>query len=475
MKYNSKAFHEIWESLIQHIDDREQGTLNSRPVSSRTTFSLDELEKMWPPLRLEPNQALAWFNKNLAPYLSMSNGPRYFGFVTGGVTPAGLMGDMLTSLWDQNVMCHGDSIAPKIEQFTIKKLIEFFSLPASFKGIFTTGATAANIVSLALARQILAERLSFDVAEYGLNALPNIRILSALPHASIAKAASILGLGRQSVKLIPTSHSSAMIDCVALERTLAQNRDSMTIVVASAGEVNTAAFDPIDKIADLCHHYGAWLHVDAAFGLFARVSSKHKIYTQGIENADSITTDLHKWMNVPYDCGLMLSKHGHHLPKIFHSQAAYLPETNANAFDNQHPMNCGIENSRRFRALPVLMNLLCYGKKSYRQMITRHCHLALTLSDYLRRSTHYQLLHPTLLNVVIFRVKNGGTSTQELLSKLNASGSVFVTPSSFQGTMAIRVAICNWRTKKEDIERLIVLLTAIDKNMKKHDRSMTGL
>jgi glutamate/tyrosine decarboxylase-like PLP-dependent enzyme len=236
--------------------------------------------------------------------LSGSPGPRYLGFVTGGSTPAAIAGDWLTSAYDQNVGSDGDSIATTVERETLSMLRDLFALPEQFEGVFVSGATQANLVALATARQWAAQRMGVDVSELGLwNMLP-IPVLGRAPHASILKALSILGMGRQSFEYITCLPVRQAVDPQAVAHRLASLDGRPAIVVASAGEVNTGDFDDIEALAGVCKAYGAWLHVDGAFGLYAACEPTRAHLLNGLENADSITTDGHKCINVPYDSGI---------------------------------------------------------------------------------------------------------------------------------------------------------------------------
>src|SRR6266700_1358410 len=344
--------------------------------------------------------ALSQFRNKYEAQLSGSPGPRYLGFVTGGSTPAALAGDWLTSAYDQNVGSDGDSIATTVERETLRLLRDLFALPEQFEGAFVSGATQANLVALATARQWAAQRLGIDVSEEGLWNLPRIPVLSGAPHVSILKVLSILGMGRQSVEYIPCLPGRSVVDVQALGERLAALDGKPAIVVASAGEVNTGDFDDIVAVARLCQTYGAWLHVDGAFGLFAACDPAHAHLLRGLEAADSITVDGHKWLNVPYDSGFVFTRHIALQEQTFKAIAAYL----GNTPDLLHRTP---EDSRRFRALPAWMTLMAYGREGYGTLVARCCSLAQQMGQGIEQSARFELLAPVRLNIVCFVLRNG--------------------------------------------------------------------
>ena len=258
-----------------------------------------------PAVGCAPEAAVGEWFQQAAPGIVRSSGPRYFGFVTGGSTPAALAGDWLASALDQNAGSWLMSpAAAQTEVTVVRWLLELFSLPASWSGALTSGATMANLCGLAAGRQWVSRRLGFDAARDGLGGRPAIPVIaSAEIHQSAIKALGILGLGRDVLRIVPAH--DGIIDLDAFDRAL-RDCEGPAVVVANAGEVNTGAFDPIRAMAErgAAHAPGAWLHVDAAFGLYAALSPRHAALLDGIELADSVASDAHKWLNVPYDCGI---------------------------------------------------------------------------------------------------------------------------------------------------------------------------
>ncbi len=306
--------------------------------------------------------------------LIASSGPRYFHFVTGGVTPAALGADWLASLTDQNSGDWGGApLTSQLEAVSIRWLLDLFGLPAGWGGVLTTGATMANFVGLAAARRWWGMRQGVDVDEQGLAGLPRARVYSSgYVHPSDTKALAMLGLGRGGVERLSLD-AAGRLDLTALETELRALKGEPSIVIGSAGEVNAGDFDPIDTMADLAHEHGAWLHVDGAFGLFAAVSPRTRHLVEGVAKADSVIADGHKWLNVPYDCGFAFVRDPALSGPTFALNAAYLPSP-----DDPHPsyFSKGPESSRRARSLAVWATLRAYGRAGYREIVERHLDLA---------------------------------------------------------------------------------------------------
>lgn len=437
------------ESLSQDVAtwcSTFQSQLNHRPVAALSDHGLPE--RKLPKSGSGAQAAFEDFVSSIAPHLSGSAGPRYLGFVTGGATPAAVIADWLVAATDQNVAVPGDSIATEVEMQALSWLLELFDLPNHFDGVLTTGATASNVLGALCARQYAGERQGLDIAKSGLRGA-DIQVFSACPHASMIKVFSFTGLGREVMTPVPCLPDSEKMDVEILGKRLEDSDSAGKIVIASAGTVTGTDFDDLKKIAELCKGHEAWLHVDAAFGLFSRLTPGRFHYTEGIELADSITTDGHKWLNVPYDCGIFFTKHTELLQQSCSVAAPYLDV----ASGLPSFMDRGIENSRRFRALPVWMTLMAYGKEGYRQLVEKNCAQALSLADWIDTAEGYDLLTPCKLNVVVFRPKGlRDDEVKMMLAKINSSGKVYLTPGVWQGDKAIRAAFSNWRTTMEDVD-----------------------
>lgn len=404
------------------------------------------------------NGALDFFKSQYAHQVAATSGPRYYGFVTGGSTPAAVAGDWLVSAYDQNACGSNDSIAPQLERQTIHFLKQLFGLDDAFFGAFVTGATMSNFVSLAQGRQWVGEQHGIDFSNEGLGSVP-VRIVSGTAHSSTVKSLSMLGLGRNSLLRIPTLPDREAVDLEALEKTL-RDLSAPVIVVANAGTVNTVDFDDLEAIGRLKSKYSFWLHVDAAFGGFAAVSEKFRHLMKGINYADSVTIDAHKWLNVPYDAAMQFTRHKNLQLKVFQISAAYLsdPEKSPDYF-HYTP-----ESSRRWRSLSSWFTLMAYGKEGHREIVERNCQLAHLLGEAINASKHFRLLAPVKMNVVCFTLNDKAITpedVQKFLKAVRDDGRVFFTATIYKGIPAIRAAISNWQTQKEDIDIALEVITRI--------------
>ena len=402
--------------------------------------------------------ALSAFAERWEPGFAGSAGPRYLGFVTGGATPAALAGDWLASAYDQNPVAGIDSGAPDLERETLGWLRELFGLGVAQQGSFVSGATMSSFVGLALAREWLGEQKSLRVGEAGVAALGPVRVLSGAPHSSIYKALSMLGIGRQAVQLIAKQQGREAVDLAQLEAALQQLSGEPAIVVANAGTVNTVDFDDLAAIAALRERYPFWLHVDAAFGAFATLSPEHVHLTTGLDLADSICIDLHKWLNVPYDSAVQFSRRRDLQVRVFQNAAAYLGMPG----DNPDFVHLTPENSRRLRALAAWFALSAYGREGHAEIVQRNIACARDLGERIGKEPRLRLLAPVRMNVVCFTLAQdpGEARIQTLVRVLRDAGEVFMTPSVYEGVWCLRAAFSNWRTTHEDVERVMQALVA---------------
>lgn len=434
--------------------------LKDRPVGARNTeYGTQQL----PEDGIGGQAALLEFETSVAPKLSASAGPRYFGFVTGGATPAALAADWLVSAVDQNSPDPGDSVGPALSHRTIAMIADLFDLPycqgggqTGFDGTFTTGAIGANYLGAACFREWAGRLNGLEVTRDGMAELlaPGaVEIFSASPHVTMVKALGVLGFGRTGFTDIAKLPGREAMDVTALDRALSASTARAKVVIASAGIVSTGDFEDLEAIADLCDRHEAWLHVDGAFGLFARCSPKLASLAKGVERADSITTDCHKWLNVPYDCGLFFTRHVDLLETAMLLAAPYLEmEGRVPSFINRT-----MESSQRLRALPVWMALKAYGRAGVREIVERTCMLATDLGDRIEAMNGYELLAPVHLNIVIFRGLLGDDAASNagqkaLMDAINATGKVYVTPGVLDGKAGIRAAFSNWITGPADVE-----------------------
>lgn len=440
----------------------------------------------------------AILDESIAPALSgSSQTANYYGFVTGGATPIAKHADNIVTEYDQNVGVHlpNETIATDIEDAATRLLCGLLKLePNDFKHrTLTTGATASNVLGVALGRQwVIREAARRNgMGEKGVNAMCDaskvglvaamrfagvdvVQILTTVPHSSLAKAASIAGLGRESIGLVNREDKPHKFDLKALEDALAEPRTA-SIVAVSCSEVNTGLFatngDEMKTLRELCDKHGAWLHVDGAFGIMARCLDKSPGYStilEGVANmelADSITGDAHKLLNVPYDCGFFFSKHLDTAFQVFQNAGAAYLATEASSMPS--PLNHGLENSRRFRALPVYANLVAYGRKGYQDMLQRQIALARRITAVIGGYDAYELLPADLdkeqqtFIIVLFRAVDEKVNA-ELVKKINSTTKIYVSGTSWDGKPACRFAVSNWQV---DVERDIKIIEAVLKSV----------
>jgi glutamate/tyrosine decarboxylase-like PLP-dependent enzyme len=391
-----------------------------------------------------------------------SSGPRFFHWVMGGATPAALGADWLTSLLDQNAGGWDASpLASRLELLSLRWLRELFGLPSDWDGVLVTGGQMANFSGLAAARQWWGERHGVDVSADGLAGLPQAPVLtSGFVHVTALKALAMLGLGRGRLKIC--ADGGGGMDLAALAHELRALGGAPAIVIGNAGEVNTGLFDPLEEIADLCDEFGAWLHVDGAFGLFARVSPRTAGLAAGVERADSVIADGHKWLNVPFDCGFAFVRDRELLARTFAAGAAYLPEAS-----EDHPIFAfrAPELSRRARSLAVWATLAAYGRSGYRAIVERCLDNAARLAAQVESAEDFELLAPVPLNVVCFRYRPTGAAEPEL-DDLNqrigeavlTDGRIYAGTTRWEGKVAFRPAFVNWRTTSNDVDLILETL-----------------
>ncbi|QHS63513.1 pyridoxal phosphate-dependent decarboxylase family protein [Chitinophaga agri] len=439
------------DNFLQEIKDYSVlflSSIDTLPVKAGTaSFGPFDL----PRKGLGAMHTLQQFRKRYEEHLTGNSGPRNWGFVTGGSTIPAIAGDWLTSVFDMNASDR--DIPPfKIETETIAMLRQLFGLPDAFSGSFVTGATMANFSGLAIARQWLGEQLGVDVAQEGMGALSQAKIVSCVPHSSTVKSMAMLGFGRNALVKIPALHDRESIDINALEEYLKEHKQEPLIVVASAGTVNTVDFDDLQAIASLKEQYGFWLHVDAAFGAFAACVPAYRHLLNGWEAAASITIDAHKWLNVPYDAAMIFTRHLQlQLDTFKNAGAAYLGDPEKDfKYSNYTP-----ENSRRLRALPAWFTLVAYGAEGYTAIVNNNIELARQLGALISSNDAFRLLAPVRLCVVCFTLNVADEEKQAaintFLQALNDSGKVMLTPTVYHGVPAVRAALVNWRTTQHDL------------------------
>ncbi|HEV2851681.1 MAG TPA: aminotransferase class V-fold PLP-dependent enzyme [Thermoanaerobaculia bacterium] len=405
----------------------------------------------------DPRAVIEDLFRGADPGLVAMAGPRYFGFVTGGHVPAALAADWLTSTWDQNASLHISSpTASVVEEVAAGWLLEVLGLPRPASVGFTTGCTMANFTALAAARHAVLARLGWDVERRGLYGAPEIDVVvGEEAHATLHAALQMLGLGRERVKRAATDDQGRMRED-SLREVLKGCRGPL-IVCAQAGNVNTGSFDPLEEIADLVHNHrgaGGWLHVDGAFGLWAAASPSLAPLVQGAGLADSWATDGHKWLNVPYDSGIVIVKDPEAHRQAMTIAAPYL----ATGGSERNPFDYVPEASRRARGFTVWAALRSLGRQGIAELVERCCALAKRFEERLRREPGVEILNDVVLNQVLvrFHPPDGGDAdafTREVVTRVQADGTCWLGGTIWHGMAAMRISVSNWSTSEEDVDQ----------------------
>ena len=382
--------------------------------------------------------------------VAMGSG-RYFGFVIGGALPAALAADWLTSTWDQNAGLYvGGPSASVVEQVTREWIVDLLGLPPDASAGFVTGTQMANVTGLAAARWHVLDAVGWDVGRDGLHEAPRVRVFAgAKRHVTIDRALRLLGLGAPTVV---DADAQGRMRVEALARAVAGG-DGPTIVCAQAGEVNTGAFDPLSEIADVCEAAAAWLHVDGAFGIWAAVSPELRHLVAGIERADSWTTDAHKWLNVPYDSGIVLCAHPESHRRAMTVQAAYLIQDEGERRTREQ-IDWVPEFSRRARGFAVYAALRSLGRAGLVELVERCCTQARRFAEQVSALPGVSVLNEVVLNQVLFRLEDD-ERTDAALAHVQRSGAVWLSGTTWDGQKAIRVSVSNWQTGDEETDLVV--------------------
>jgi glutamate/tyrosine decarboxylase-like PLP-dependent enzyme len=377
-----------------------------------------------------------------SPATVASAGGRFFGFVHGGCLPAALAANWLAGAWDQNAVLFATSpIASRLEEVAQRWLVELLDMPEGCGVAFVTGATMASFTCLAAARTAMLERLGWDVEADGLYGAPPLTVVvGEETHPSVSKALGLLGLGRRRVIRVPVDNQGRM------RAEAFPALGPAAIVCVQAGNVNTGSVDPVGRICELAHATGAWVHVDAAFGLWAKASPSLAPLVAGVEQADSWATDAHKWLNVPYDSGLAMVRQSAALGRAMTLKAAYIP-TGA----RRDPGQFTPELSRRARGVEVWAALRSLGKAGLAAMIERTCAHARRFASGLR-SAGCEILNDVVLNQVLVSFGDAGT-TLRVIDRIQQEGTCWCGPTTWQGRTAMRISVSSWATTAEDVER----------------------
>lgn len=410
-----------------------------------TLARLATLDEPLPETGRDPREVLALLDEYGSAGTVASNDPRYFGFVIGATLPAAAAAERLALAWDQCASSFDNSpAAATLEKVAARWLLEVLDLPRGSAVGFGTSATACTMVAIAAARRALLARRGWDFDGDGLIGAPEVRVvISETAHITVRKALRILGFGTRRIVIAPVDEHGRV------DASRVPMLDDLTILCLQAGEVNTGEFDPFVAVIPAARAAGAWVHVDGAFGLWARASSQAAL-TDGIEHADSWTTDGHKWLNTPYDGAMVICKDADALAAAMNSDAAYFTA----ARDAQK--NLGLEFSRRARGIPVWAALGSLGRAGVAAMVDRHCALASRIAAGLR-AAGYEVVNRVVINQVLVR----GASDAETVAvcrAAQASGETWFGSTMWQGRPAFRISVCSWRTAESHADRLVEVL-----------------
>ena len=426
------------------------GTLPGRRVNARTADpGTDDAAALGAPAA--PLDVLDALARLVAEGGVATPGPRFFGFVTGGSYPVAVAADWLVSGWDQNAGLHVLSPAmASLEDLTAGWLLDLLDLPRQASVGFVTGATMANVTCLAAARHEVLRRAGWDVEADGLQGAPRLNVVAgAGAHASIDTAARFLGFGTSNLVRVAADGQGRMIPA-AFEAALAR-LSGPTIVCLQAGHVNTGAFDPFTPLIEIARPRDAWVHVDGAFGLWARASGKLRHLAGGVERADSWGVDAHKWLNVPYDSGIAIVAHPAAHRASMAQRASYLLRAEGERRDG---MDWTPEASRRARAVPIYAVLKTLGRDGVAALIEGNCDRALEMAEALQSQPGITILNDVVLNQVLVRIRNrsGENITPAVIAAVQKAGVCWVGGTIWEREPAMRIAISNWSTTPADIE-----------------------
>jgi glutamate/tyrosine decarboxylase-like PLP-dependent enzyme len=445
-------------SFAAERGQRYAGEIGERRVAP-TEPQIRELSKFheaFPENSSDPRSVVAMLDEFGSPATVATAGGRYFGFVTGGALPASLAASWLASAWDQNTGLRVMSpVGVELEDVALGWICEALHLPAECEGGLVTGATTANFTALAAARYGLLKKAGWDIAEEGMFGAPPIEVVvGAEVHATVLKALNLAGFGKRRLTIVEVDAQGRM--CADKVPKLGER----SLVCIQAGNVNTGAFDPATEICTRAREQGAWVHIDGAFGLWARVSPRYKHLTDGFELADSWATDAHKWPNVNYDSGIVLVRDGASLRAAMTLSAAYLaPGT------RREPMHHTPESSRRARGVELWAALKSLGRSGLRELIERTCSLAKRFESGLR-SAGFEVLNEVVINQVL--VSFGSAEiTREVIRRIQEDGTCWCGVTEWQGKTAMRISVSSWATTEADVDRSLGAMVRIARTCRK--------
>jgi len=439
--------------LLREACDRSLAYLAGvagRPVApdSAAVARLRELDFALPAAGLSPHDVLRRLDEIGSPATVASNGPRYFGFVTGGALPVAQAASWLGAAWDQNsALSVMSPVAARLNEVSVRWIAELLGLPAGVGGGFVSGATMANATCLAAARDAVLSAHGWDAAADGLVGAPPVTVVvGAEVHTAVRKALGIIGLGRDRAVVLPVDGRGAIVprDLPPLS--------GPAIVCLQAGNVNTGASDPFGPLTGWARERGAWVHIDGAFGLWAAASADAAGQVAGIEGASSWATDCHKWLNTTYDCGLALVADPDALRQAMKSSASYLPGASTEA------MSLTPQSSQRARGVEVWAVLATLGRDGVADLVDRSCSLARRFAAGMQ-AAGFGVLNEVVLNQVLVSF-GPAERTDAVIAAIQADGTCWCGPTTWQGNRAMRISVSAWSTTEEDVDRSIAAVLA---------------
>lgn len=430
------------------------GDIQERSVQPEEA-AVNELSKLGGPLsdsRTNPAEVIDLLDRVGSPATVATAGPRYFGYVVGGSLPVSLAANLLASSWDQNAAV--SFLSPTgvaCERIAIGWLVDLLGLPWGTWGGLVTGATAANFTGLAAARYDTLKRQGWDLTERGIFGAPEIKVVVGDEvHVSVLIALRTLGFGREKLIRVPTDDQGRM------RADQLPELDTRAIVCVQAGNVNSGAYDPVREVCARARDAGGWVHVDGAFGLWAAVAPKRRYLTDGIAEADSWALDAHKWLNVPYDCGISLCRHPERLAAVMSLDPAGYIDVEPG---DREPEAFSMEMSRRARGVEVWAALRSLGRDGVANLIERTCQHAELFAERLA-SAGYEILNEVVINQVLVSFGEDDV-TEAIINGIQREGTCWMSGTTWHGRKAMRISISSWATTTQDVERSIMAILRV--------------
>lgn len=402
----------------------------------------------------EPDQVIRELIRLAEPGLAAITAPRFFGWVMGGSNPTGVAADWLTSIWGQNAGNHvATPAAAAAETASATALLDLLHLPREASVGFVTGATMASFTCLAAARSAVLRRAGYDLEANGMAGAPPITIvLGEEAHSTIFAGLKYLGFGERNLLKVAVNREGAM-EAAALADAMAKVQGPV-IVIAQAGHINSGAFDPFVEIAKIAQANGAWLHIDGAFGLWARATQTHRALADGLDRADSWSVDGHKWLQTPYDCAYAIVRDREAHLRAMQIAASYLP---ASAGADRVPADYVPELSRRARGFATWAMIRLLGRQGVADMVSRHCALARLFAQKLGAEPGVEIMNDVVLNQVAVHF-GSDAETQAVIVRVQASGECFVAGASWRGKAIMRISVTNENTTEADVHRSVAAM-----------------